>query len=244
VRASCQTQKRRVILPFMSRPAARVAIASAVVGAGLVAILLLLLRSQAAPVASAPAAPPVASASAGGALVVRDDSHILGDPADGSVVVVEFLDFECEACGAWYPVIERLRKQYDGQVRFVHRYFPLPGHVNAMDAALAAEAAAQQGAYEAMYQKLFETQREWGESQESKAALFRSFAEQLGLGMADYDAAVASEETFARVEQDVADGAALGVQGTPTFFLNGQRIQPVGPEDFASSIDAQLAAAG
>jgi protein-disulfide isomerase len=160
------------------------------------------------------------------------------------VVVTEFLDFECEACGAWYPAVEQLRKRYDGKVRFVHRYFPLPGHFNAKDAALAAEAAAQQGAYEAMYQKLFETQREWGESQDSKAALFRTYAEQLGLDMAAFDAARVSERTFLRVERDIADGVALGVQGTPTFFLNGQLIQPTGPEDFAAAIDSALSGGG
>jgi protein-disulfide isomerase len=228
----------------MTRPGARVAVSIAVVVAGIAAVLLLASRSLDAPATGAPPAPTVPAASPADAQVVRPDSHVLGDPADGSVVVAEFLDFECEACGAWYPAIERLRKQYEGRVRFVHRYFPLPGHSNAKNAALAAEAAAQQGAYEAMYQKLFETQLEWGESQDSQATLFRTYADQLGLDMSAYDAAVASQQTFSRVEQDVADGVALGVQGTPTFFLNGQRIQPTGPADFAAAIDSALAGGG
>ncbi len=88
-------------------------------------------------------------------------------------MVVEFLDFECEVCGAVYPVMEELREEYDGEVTFAVRYFPLPGHFNSGNAAVAVEAAAQQGAFEAMYQRMFETQSEWGEGRESEADRFR-----------------------------------------------------------------------
>ena len=76
------------------------------------------------------------------ASVVRPDSHVVDDGGDGSVVVVEFLDFECEACGAFYPIVEDLREQFDGEITYIVRYFPLPGHTNSTNAALAAEAAA------------------------------------------------------------------------------------------------------
>ena len=75
---------------------------------------------------------------------VRTDSHVLDDGGEGAVTVVEFLDFECEACAAFYPVVEDLREKYDGEITYVVRYFPLPGHINSTQAALAAEAAGQQ----------------------------------------------------------------------------------------------------
>jgi protein-disulfide isomerase len=140
------------------------------------------------------------------------------------VTVVEFLDFECEACGAFYPVVEELRKMYDGEMTYVVRYFPLPGHINSTNAAVAAEAAAQQGQFEAMYHRLFQTQAAWGEGQESRADLFREYAADLGLDMAAYDAAVADPGALERVRSDLAEGQALGVRSTPSFFVDGAPV--------------------
>jgi protein-disulfide isomerase len=179
-------------------------------------------------------------AESSGAAVVRDDSHRLSTADDGNVTLVEFLDFECESCLAAYPFVEQLRDEYDGRVTFVARYFPMPGHANAENAAVAVEAAAQQGRFEDMYHRMYETQTEWGESQESKAALFRSFAEDLGLDMADYDAAVSDPATLERVLQDREDGLALGVEGTPTFFLNGEKVEAETTDEFVELIDAAL----
>ena len=91
--------------------------------------------------------------------------------------------------------------------------------------AVAAEAAAQQDRFEDMYVRLFETQAEWGEAQESRADLFRGFAEEIGLDMAAYDAAVADPATTERVELDFEEGQALGVSSTPTFFLDGELLE-------------------
>ena len=137
---------------------------------------------------------PVAAAAIpddGGLPGVAANSHVLDDGGEGAVTVVEFLDFECEACGAFYPLVEDLRGKFDGEITYVIRYFPLPGHLNSKNAAIAAEAAAQQGRLEDMYHRLFETQPQWGEAQESRADLFRGFAEELGLDMAAFDDAVA-----------------------------------------------------
>jgi protein-disulfide isomerase len=172
--------------------------------------------------------------------LVREDSNIVGDPSDGSVVLVEFLDYECEACGAWYPTVEQLRQQYEGQVQFVHRYFPLPSHSNSVNAALAAEAAAQQGAYEQMYKRLFETQKMWGHSGESQAPLFREYALEFELDMDQYDATISDPKTLERIQQDFSDGTELGVQGTPTFFLNGEQVRPNNSEEFAALLDASI----
>ncbi len=172
--------------------------------------------------------------------VVQPSSHVLDDGGEGAVTVVEFLDFECEACGAFYPVVEDLREQYAGEITYVVRYFPLPGHANSMNAAVAAEAAADQGRFEDMYHRLFQTQSEWGEAQESRADAFRTFAEELGLDMAAYDAAVADPSTQARVELDFNDGRSLSVGSTPSFFVDGQIVPMERVTDLPDGIDAAL----
>lgn len=177
------------------------------------------------------------------ASVVQLNSHVLDDGGEGAVTVVEFLDFECEACGAFYPIVEDIREKFSGQITYVVRYFPLPGHTNSTNAALAAEAAAGQDRFEDMYHRLFETQAEWGESQESRADLFRGFAEQLGLDMAAYDAAIADPETLARVEMDLNEGQALGVSSTPTFFVDGEPLELQRWDDLEDAITQALSTA-
>ncbi|MCO4254506.1 DsbA family protein [Pseudarthrobacter cellobiosi] len=167
---------------------------------------------------------PVEPQAAPDAQLVREDSHRVTSPATEKAQLVEFLDFECEACRAAEPLVAELKKEFGDQITFIHRYFPIPSHKNSGQAALAVEAAAQQGKYEQMYAKMFETQPQWGEKQDFQNALFRTFAEELGLDMEKYDAAMAAEETKERIRKDIADGKALGVSGTPTFFLNGEKL--------------------
>ncbi|GAA0581678.1 thioredoxin domain-containing protein [Kribbella sandramycini] len=172
--------------------------------------------------------------------LVRPDSHKLDVAADGKATFVEFLDFECESCRAAFPVVEDLRKEYAGKVTFVVRYFPLPGHFNGERAARAVEAAAAQGKFEQMYQKMYETQAEWGEQQVPADARFRDFAKSLGLDLAAWDKAYADPATLERIKRDVADGEALGVTGTPTFYLNGAKLEPKSVEDLKASLNAAL----
>ena len=104
-----------------------------------------------------------------------------------------------------------------------------------------ARAAAQQGKLEAMYKKMYDAQSQWGEKQDPADEVFRGFAVELGLDMTAFDKAYSDPATAARVQLDVADGRALGVQGTPTFFLNGERIQPHSYEDLTALFDQALA---
>lgn len=218
---------------------------SAVLAALVVGIVLLALQltsgsdpADAQPEAGSPAA---SGQSQTQGRLVRDDSHRLQTAPDGKATLVEFLDFECEACRAAYPLVEQLRKDYAGRVTFVLRYFPIASHKSAMNAALAVEAAAQQGKLEPMYQRMYASQAEWGEQQSSQAARFRTDAIVLGLDMAAYDKAVADPATLARVEKDRQDGLALGVQGTPTFFLNGKQVTAQTEQQFRAEVDAALA---
>ncbi|MGC5244226.1 MULTISPECIES: DsbA family protein [Streptomyces] len=175
------------------------------------------------------------------ALPLRDTSHRLTDPKKSELTLVEFLDFECEGCGAMYPVVEQLREEYGDRVTFVARYFPMPGHRNGELAARTAEAAARQGKFEQMYTKLFTTQKEWGEAQESKQDVFRGYAKQLGLDLKKFDADLKDPKVAARVRADQRDGLGLNVQGTPTFFLDGEMVATPGSyEAFKALIDARL----
>ena len=168
---------------------------------------------------------------------VRTDSHVLDDGGPDAVTVVEFLDFECEACAAFYPIAEDLREKYDGEITYVVRYFPLPGHINSTQAALAAEAAAEQDRFEDMYHRLFETRGQWGEQAEETPEVFRALAAELGLDMAAYDAAVAAPATLERVQADKSDGEQLGVRSTPTFFVDGEPVVLEAWDDLEAAIE-------
>lgn len=208
----------------------------AVIGVALVIAIVATAVIASAVVKAQNAVSPAQSAQA-----VREDSYRLSRAPDGKVTVVEFLDFECEACGAAYPFIEQMRKQYAGRVTFVARYFPIPSHRNAMNAALAAEAAARQGKFETMYNKLFESQRDWAERQDSQAPRFRQYAADIGLDLGAYDRDVADPSAKARITKDMDEGIALGVKGTPTFFLNGEKLELTSAQDFVNAVEAALA---
>ena len=183
--------------------------------------------------------PEAAPAQSGESRLVRAESHILGQKGSSDVTFVEFLDFECEGCLAAYPAIEQLRKDYAGGVTFVVRHFPL--HFNSERAARTVEAAAQQGKFEQMYQRMFDTAEQWGHQQEPADEVFASFAEELGLDMTQFEADYNDPATAERVARDAADGKALGVQGTPTFFVDGEKIEPQSYEDLTEALDAALA---
>lgn len=160
-------------------------------------------------------------------LTVAPDDWTKGDP-NAKVTLVEYLDFECEACRAYYPTVKQILSEYGNDVRLVVRYFPLPGHKNSIPAALAAEAAGKQGKFWDMGDLLFDTQREWGEGTKTDPSLFEKHAEKLGLDMVRFRADVQASETRTRVERDRAAGQRLGISGTPSFFLNGNKVADLG----------------
>lgn len=219
----------------------------AIVATSLIVVALLIALIASIVQRNASEAPAPAGASPTGTTppsAQRENSHVLDDGSDGSVTVVEFLDFECEACGAFYPIVEDLRSTYKGKITYVVRYFPLPGHLNSTNAAVAAEAAARQGRFEEMYRKLFETQTAWAEAKEPRTDVFRGYAQELGLDMAAYDRDVADPATLARVQQDVTDGRALGVNSTPTFFVDDAPLTLKRIGDLGDAIDAAVRGRG
>lgn len=176
---------------------------------------------------------PAASSDGASEPFVRDDSPRLSSGEDA--VLVEFLDFECEACLAAHPTIKELRSTYGEDVTFVVRYLPL--HGNSMNAAVAADAARMQGKFEEMHDKLFESATEWGHQQTSQAKVFEGYAEEIGLDMEQYRKDIADPKTTARVEQSAEDAKTLGVQGTPTFFLDGEKLEAGTPDDLRKALD-------
>ncbi|UUZ44627.1 thioredoxin domain-containing protein [Janibacter limosus] len=181
-------------------------------------------------------AAPTGSGSGASAPLVRDDSPRL--TSGKKAVFVEYLDFECEACGAAHPVMTDLREKYGNDVTFVVRYLPL--HGNSMNAALAAEAAREQDKFEEMHDKLFETQAEWSHSESSKEKTFEGYAQELGLDMKQYRASLKDPAAAKRIEQSTKDAQTLGVTGTPTFFLDGKKIEPTTIADFETTLDAAI----
>ena len=176
----------------------------------------------------------------GGLLTVVADDWMKGNK-DAPVTLVEYLDFECEACGAFYPVVKRLSEEFKNEVRFVNRYFPLPGHKNSMTSALAVEAAGRQGKYWEMHNIVFENQRDWGEKQAPDPKIFENYARQIGLDVDQYRKDIASQELKNRIERDRRSGQKLNLQGTPSFFLNGEKIEnPRGYEDFKALIESAI----
>lgn len=157
-------------------------------------------------------------------VLVREDSKKI-EALGSKVTLVEFLDFECEACGAVYPTVKRILSEYEGRITFVVRNFPL--HGNSVLAAKSTEAAGEQGKFWEMYSKLFENQREWGEKQTPQTELFRRYAQEIGLDMTAFNTVISSTKYEDKIARDKNDGMTAGVQGTPTFYLNGKVVRGV-----------------
>jgi protein-disulfide isomerase len=164
--------------------------------------------------------------------VTRENSHKTGT---GAISVVEFGDYQCPACGAAHPNVQQLLKEYEGKITFYFRNFPLTNiHPNANTAAMAAEAAGAQGKFWEMHDKLYEAQKDWSDEASPTDKLV-GYAKDLGLDTEKFKKALADKEFQSIIDQDYADGEALGVQGTPTFYFNG--VQHTGNASYASLRD-------
>lgn len=143
------------------------------------------------------------------------------NPAKGNsssnIVIIEFSDFQCPACKAAVSVINAVLNSYD--IAFYYRNFPLPIHENSMSAAEAAECANEQGEFWSYHDILFENQ------QMLDAESLKEYAGQLGLDAAQFSACLDSRKYKGEIEQDFQDGKNLGVGGTPTFFINGRKVE-------------------
>jgi protein-disulfide isomerase len=156
-----------------------------------------------------------------------------GNP-DAKTVLVEFSDFECPACLTAKPSVDAVVAKYPNELLFVYRHFPLDQHPQSVPAALAAEAAKQQGKFWEMYDGLFAAQAEL--SEETIARL----AGELDLRMEAFNKDRISAEVSAIVEKDRTDALSFGINSTPTFFLNGQKLTLYSFEDLEKVVSEAI----
>lgn len=155
------------------------------------------------------------------------------------VTLVEYSDFQCPACAANYPLIEKVFADYKDRISFTYRHFPLPQHQNALGSAYAGEAAANQGKFWEMVKLLFTNQNDWAELDQNAAqAVFETYAQKIGLDMAKFKSDVKSDAVKNKVERDLQSGIKSAVDHTPTFFINGKKSDnPRSPEELKALID-------
>jgi protein-disulfide isomerase len=177
----------------------------------------------------------------------NDDGAVLSMPvserdhaqgvADAPVTLVEYGDYECPHCGRAYPIVKEIQRRMGAQLRFVFRNFPLREmHPHAQHAAEAAEAAGAQDRFWEMHDHIFEHQRALSDRH------LHEYAALLGLDQERFDREFTSHTHAARVREDFSSGVRSGVNGTPTFFINGLRHE--GSWDAESLLDAMQAAIG
>lgn len=148
------------------------------------------------------------------------------------VVLVEYGDFQCPACAGYHPIIKEVVEKYNDDIKFQFRNFPLQQiHQNARAAARTAEAAGKQGKYWEMHDLLYEQQKSWEQST-AVNTIFEGYATQLGLDLAKFKTDFSSSAVNETINADFAEGTKLGVDSTPTFFLQGKKIEDP-PRDVA-----------
>ena len=212
-----------------------------------------LTRPKANPPTTAPAvtnrsATPAASARATPLVVSQlgaQPPHSIG-PEDAAVTLEEFGDFQCPPCGLLHPVLKTMEKEFGSQLKVVFRHFPLAqAHPHAVPAARAAEAAGMQGKFWEMHDMIFETQRTWHAAFDARP-IFESYAVKLGLDIPKYRRDLMSSAVDQRIALDGRRATALGVNGTPTLFMNGREVpfESLPTEKLRPLIQAELKAAG
>ncbi len=171
---------------------------------------------------------------------VGDTDQIQG-PSDAPITLVEYSDFQCPACVAFFPLLEELKKDplLMGKIRFVYRHFPLDNiHPNARRAAQFAEAAGLQGKFWEFHDELFKRQSSWSGLSRAKAEeAFVAYARELGLSAERLQSDADSATVASRVQDSFASGISSGVNSTPSFFVNGKRMaHPTGYEQFKQTL--------
>ncbi len=169
-------------------------------------------------------------------VTITEQDHVRG-AAGAKVTLVEFGDFQCPACGAYEPLIRQVLADNPETLQLVYRHFPLTQiHPNALLSSKAAEAAGLQGKFWEMHDKLYENQTEWSSTLNVRDYML-AYARSIGLDTKKFEADLSNPALEEKILAEYREGINLGVQGTPTFFLNGKKIQnPSSPEEFNALI--------
>lgn len=165
--------------------------------------------------------------------------HIKGNP-DAAVTLTEYSDFQCPACGQFYPIVKSVIEQYGDQLKFEYKHFPLLSiHPYAMPAAKAAEAAGVQGKFFEMHDKLFENQNAWSKSP-APQVFFIQYAQELGLDVDLFKQHMRASLIEEKVESQFKEAQGKGLTGTPSFFLNGEPLEFDTFDEFFGAIESAL----
>jgi len=186
-------------------------------GGGIFGMVRLASRSP------SPASPPLSSVGA-----ISESDWFLGSK-NSKVALIEYSDFQCPACKYYHSFIKDLNYEFGEKITFAYRHFPLPQHENAKPASYAAEAAGKQGKFWEMHDLIFENQDRWS-SEENTEDLFVNYASGLGLDIEQFKKDIGSETIIDKVNNDFQSGQQARISGTPTFFLNGKKID--NPRDY------------
>ncbi|MBI5913558.1 DsbA family protein [Candidatus Azambacteria bacterium] len=162
---------------------------------------------------------------------------------DAKTVLIEYSDFQCPACAAYQPLVKQLAQDFEGKIAVVYRHFPLPQHKHAKLAAYASEAAGKQGKFWEMHDMIFETQKEWSSKNDARDT-FIGYAEKIGLDRAQFIADIDSQEISEKVDAQYKSGTRAKVNGTPTFYVNGEKLDtPRTYDDLKTVIEEAIAKA-
>lgn len=167
-------------------------------------------------------------------------NHVEGTGTSG-VRLTEYGDYQCPACGQYYPLVKQVADTYKDQITFQFRNFPLVQiHRNAMAAARAAEAADMQGKFWEMHDTLYENQQTWSSSNDTQST-FEGYAKQLGLNVQKFSTDFKSSVVNDRIQADIAEGSKLKIESTPSFFIDGKKVtNPTSADAFNKLIAAAI----
>lgn len=168
--------------------------------------------------------------------LVKSDSEFLGTD-HAKVTMVEFLDPECSACAAYFPMIKGLVSDYKDRIKFVTRYMLL--HSHSKEAAAAIEAAAKQGKRWEMLAQLFH-RKEWVNQEKLRSDIFEEIAKNLGLNITQFKSDSQDSKIIERVMADHQEAIAIGVHATPTIFINGRELNEISYEKIKERLDKEL----
>lgn len=174
-----------------------------------------------------------------------DPPHALGD-AKAPVTLEEFGDFQCPPCGLLHPDLKTMEHEFGPRLRIIFREFPLvPAHQHALAAARSAEAAGMQGKFWEMHDLIYENQKSWSNAFDVRP-IFEGYATKIGLDLEKFKRDLSSETVALRIFLDGKRARSLGVQGTPTVFMNGREVpfESLAPEKLRVLINNELAARG
>lgn len=161
---------------------------------------------------------------------VSKEDFVRGNP-NAKVTLIEYADFQCPACGVAYPQVKKFEEDFKNDLKVIYRFFPLTNtHQNSLISSQAAYAASLQGKFWEMHDMLFENQSGWSDSKDAKS-IFIGYATKLGLDLKKFESDITSDSSTKFIMDEENKGLSVGINSTPTFFINGKQAQIVGSFD-------------